>query len=73
MLKFKQYLTENNQYSGVFNWHGETHNFGTEAPSDKKARTNMMHQLAKKLQVNIRMVQIYYKSHSDGYTIKKIR
>ena len=66
-------IESNNQYSGIFNWHGENHNFGTEAPSDKNAKTNMMFQLAKKLKIHVGAIQNYYRSHPDGFTIKKIR
>lgn len=70
MLDFKQFLTEEKKmYKGTFNWHGENIKLSTDAISLSKAKTNMFHQLSKKVKVNVQSVQTYYKDRSSSYEI----
>ena len=56
-------------YKGTFNWHGENIKMSTEAASVNKAKTNMFHQLSKKVKVNVQAVQTYYKDRVKNYEI----
>lgn len=59
-------------YKGAFNWKGELITLYTNAVSEKKAKMNLLHQLADKLGQNYGVINRYFVlSGKDRYKIEK--
>lgn len=73
MKPFKQFLSENVKFKGVFNWYGENIILYTYANSSKTAYQNMISQLSKKVGKDRMNVNSYIKNKGNSYKIEEVK